>query len=133
MTTPVQIRMARAALGLGVRELADAAGVAAMTISRIENGHSVGTEETLSKIVLALQSAGVDFIAAGSVSGPAGAGVRFRDYPAETITERNVFAIVQNGILRKQRRLAELIKAGDAEDPEALRLLSEIEGLLKTE
>src|ERR1700720_3408080 len=36
--TPVQMKMARAALGLGVRELAEKAGVAANTVTRIENG-----------------------------------------------------------------------------------------------
>ena len=35
---PVQIRMARAALGWGVRDLANKTGLTANTISRIENG-----------------------------------------------------------------------------------------------
>jgi DNA-binding XRE family transcriptional regulator len=39
---PIQIRMARAALGIGVRELAKMTGVTANTISRIENGADAG-------------------------------------------------------------------------------------------
>ena len=57
-----QIRMARAALHIGVRELAKMADVAAMTITRIENGHSSGHGETLRKIQRALEAAGVEFI-----------------------------------------------------------------------
>ena len=34
----VQVRMARAAVGWGVRELAEKAGVTANTVTRIENG-----------------------------------------------------------------------------------------------
>ena len=36
--TPVQMKMARAAVGWGVRELAEKAGVTANTVSRIETG-----------------------------------------------------------------------------------------------
>ena len=34
----IQLRMARAAIGWGVRELAEKAGVTANTVTRIENG-----------------------------------------------------------------------------------------------
>ncbi len=54
--------MARAALHIGVRELAKMANVTAMTITRIENGHSGGQGETLRKIQRALEKAGVEFI-----------------------------------------------------------------------
>jgi len=57
-----QIRMARAALHISVRELAEKADVAAMTVTRIENGHSSGHGETLRKIQRALEKAGVEFI-----------------------------------------------------------------------
>lgn len=66
--------MARAALGLGVRELATLAGVSAMTVTRFENGHSSGTGETLSAIKRALEVAGVEFIPENG----GGAGVRLR-------------------------------------------------------
>ena len=36
MITPAQVRMARAALGWGVRELSEKAGVATNTVSRFE-------------------------------------------------------------------------------------------------
>lgn len=38
MISPAQMRMARAGLGWGVRELAERAGLQPGTISRIENG-----------------------------------------------------------------------------------------------
>ena len=57
-----QIRMARAALHISVRELGEMADVAAMTITRLENGHSGGHGETLRKIQRALEKAGVEFI-----------------------------------------------------------------------
>ena len=62
MITSDQIRMARAALHISVRELAKIADVAAMTVTRIENGHSGGYAETLRKIQRALEKAGVEFI-----------------------------------------------------------------------
>ncbi len=58
---PVQIRMARAALGWGVRELAEKAGVTANTITRIENGADA-KGSTLASIRRALEDAGVIFI-----------------------------------------------------------------------
>ena len=64
MITGNQIRMARAALRLGVRDLAKAAGVAPMTISRLENGHSGGLADTLRRVEAALEQAGAKFIAA---------------------------------------------------------------------
>lgn len=64
--------MARAALRLGVRDLATRSGVSSMTISRFENGHSGGQAVTLRKIQAALEAAGVEFIAENG----SGAGVR---------------------------------------------------------
>ncbi|HLW92377.1 MAG TPA: transcriptional regulator [Roseiarcus sp.] len=55
--------MARAALQMGVRELAAAAGLSAMTVTRFENGHSRGYDETVERLQRALESAGVEFIA----------------------------------------------------------------------
>ncbi|PWB83362.1 MAG: transcriptional regulator [Methylocystaceae bacterium] len=66
--------MARAALRLGVREVAALAEVAPMTISRIENGQSSGQGETLSRSRRALEAAGVEFIAENG----GGAGVRLK-------------------------------------------------------
>lgn len=72
MITGAQIRMARAALKIGVRELAEAAGIAPMTVSRLENGQSGGHSDTLVKIQKALEIAGVIFVPENG----AGPGVR---------------------------------------------------------
>jgi transcriptional regulator with XRE-family HTH domain len=74
MITPEQCRMARAALQIGVRDLAKLAGVSAMTVTRFENGHSDGAAVTLEKLRAALEAAGVEFIAENG----GGAGVRLR-------------------------------------------------------
>jgi transcriptional regulator with XRE-family HTH domain len=66
--------MARAALQLGVRELASAAGLSSMTVSRFENGHSRGYDDTIEKLQRALESAGVIFVEENG-EGP---GVRLR-------------------------------------------------------
>ena len=69
----VQIRMARSALGWGVRELAAKADVTPNTISRIEGGAPARTD-TLERIVRALEAAGIEFIAENG----GGPGVRLR-------------------------------------------------------
>lgn len=74
MITGDQIRMARAALRLGVRELAALAGVAAMTVTRLENNQSGGLAKTLRKVQQALETAGVEFIAENG----GGPGVRLK-------------------------------------------------------
>jgi transcriptional regulator with XRE-family HTH domain len=58
--TPVQCRMARAAVGIGVRELADAAKVSTNTITRLERGEPL-RERTVDAIRAALEAAGVQF------------------------------------------------------------------------
>ena len=74
MLTPIQCRMARAALLLGVRDLADKSGVSAMTVTRFENGRSAGSAETQDALKTALEAAGVEFIAENG----GGPGVRLR-------------------------------------------------------
>ncbi|WP_409565213.1 helix-turn-helix domain-containing protein [Methylobacterium sp. J-078] len=70
---PVQIRMARAAVGWGVRELAEKAGVTANTVTRIENGADA-KQSTMTALRSALEAAGVEFIPENG----GGAGVRLR-------------------------------------------------------
>ena len=53
--------MARAATGLGVRELAALAGVAQATVSRLERGEEL-KEATVAAIRAALEAAGVVFL-----------------------------------------------------------------------
>jgi len=60
--SPAQCRMARAALQIGIRELAALAKVSPNTISRLERGESL-FQNTLSDIQTALEAAGVEFIA----------------------------------------------------------------------
>lgn len=71
--TPVQLRMARAAVGWGVRELAEKAGVTANTVTRIENG-SDAKHSTIQALRMALEAAGIEFIAENG----GGAGVRVK-------------------------------------------------------
>lgn len=68
-----QCRMARAALGLGVRDLAKSAGVAQATVSRLERGDEL-RPATITTIRSALEAAGVEFIEENG----GGAGVRLR-------------------------------------------------------
>jgi transcriptional regulator with XRE-family HTH domain len=72
----VQLKMARAALGLSVRELARRAGVADSTIFRFESGGGGMQMATLAKVQGVLEDAGITFIFAGSDGGP---GVRVKD------------------------------------------------------
>ncbi len=65
--------MARAALGMGVRELAAAAKVSVDTIARFERGEEL-KERTVDAIQRALEAAGVKFIDENG----GGAGVRLR-------------------------------------------------------
>lgn len=63
--------MARVALGLGVRELAEKAGVSTNTIARFERGEDIKAS-TMEAIRTTLEAAGVQFIAENG----GGAGVR---------------------------------------------------------
>ena len=56
----IQLRMARAAVGWGVRELAKKAGVTANTVTRIENGADA-KQSTMDRLQRALEAAGVEF------------------------------------------------------------------------
>jgi transcriptional regulator with XRE-family HTH domain len=56
----IQLRMARAAVGWGVRELAGRAGVTANTVTRIENGADA-KQSTMDRLQGALEAAGVEF------------------------------------------------------------------------
>ena len=60
MVNREQVRMARAALNWGVRDLAAKADVATNTISRYENGADM-MAATLTKVVKVLEAEGIDF------------------------------------------------------------------------
>ena len=57
----IQLRMARAGVGWGVRELAKRAGVTANTVTRIENGADA-KQSTIDRLQQVLELAGVEFI-----------------------------------------------------------------------
>lgn len=78
----VQCKMARAATGLGVRELAAISGVAQATISRLERGEDL-RPATIAAIRAALESAGVAFIRS--------VGVRWKCEPVQWIDEWTLF------------------------------------------
>jgi transcriptional regulator with XRE-family HTH domain len=59
--SPLQCRMARAALGLGVRELAAAAKVSTDTVARFERGEDL-KERTIEALQRVFETAGVEFI-----------------------------------------------------------------------
>jgi transcriptional regulator with XRE-family HTH domain len=73
--------MARAALRWSAADLAKAANLGYATVARFESGQVVAVE-SVSVMRVALEAAGVEFIAAGSIvragKGSAGAGVRLR-------------------------------------------------------
>jgi len=71
---PLQLRLARTALGLTVRQAAELAGVSHETIVGIESGRASVKEKTIEKVRSALEQAGVEFIAENG----GGAGVRLR-------------------------------------------------------
>ncbi|MXP65543.1 XRE family transcriptional regulator [Roseomonas sp. M0104] len=66
LISAAQCRMARAALGLSLRELAKVAGVSVNTLSRVESGGNV-TSRTLARVQSILSGQGVVFRRDGSV------------------------------------------------------------------
>lgn len=68
--------MARAALGLGVRELAEIAGVSFTTVNRFETGKSGLQHSTAEALRQALEARGIQFLDAGTVSVGAGVAVK---------------------------------------------------------
>ena len=75
MITRLQVRMARTALGWGVRDLARKAGLSPTTVTRFENGAHTRVN-TLGQIQDVLERAGIIFVPADEAGGP---GVRLRE------------------------------------------------------
>lgn len=67
--TPLQVKLARTAVGLGVRELAKSADVAPSTIQRFESGRGDMQSRTLDKVQKCLETSGVIFIPADATGG----------------------------------------------------------------
>jgi len=70
----IQLKMARAALGLTTRQAAEVSGVSHGTITRIEAGETL-KDSTVQKVRSALEIAGVQFIERNG----GGQGVRLRE------------------------------------------------------
>ena len=80
MITAAQMRAARALIGIDQRQLADLSGVSLPTIQRMEasEGNVRGVVDTLTKVVEALDRAGVELIGDNAVSREGGRGVRLK-------------------------------------------------------
>ena len=80
MITAAQLRAARALASLDQRALAALAGLSVPTIQRMEASEGVirGNVESLTKLVAALENAGVELIRDGAASASGGRGVRLR-------------------------------------------------------
>lgn len=81
MITAAQMRAARALVGIDQRRLAELSGVSLPTIQRMEasEGNVRGVIDTLTKVVDALQTAGVELIGEHARSEGTGRGVRLRN------------------------------------------------------
>jgi len=88
LLTGAQLRAARALLGIDQKTLADRAGVSLPTIRRMEAspGTVRGVVDSLTKIVEALDRAGLELIGDGVPSNGGGRGVRLK-HPAERSAE----------------------------------------------
>lgn len=84
MITASQLRAARALAGVDQRQLAERSGLSVPTIQRMEasNGLVRGNVDSLNKIIIALNAAGVELIDEGIASPTGGRGVRMK--PADT-------------------------------------------------
>ena len=115
----IQLRMARAALGWGVRELAEKAGVTANTVTRIENGADA-KQSTIDRLQHALEAAGVEFTnsdqpgvrlkaaAAGSLKGASGSKPAVA---AKAVRGKTAKAYLSCGIISTASRLGKCARA----------------------
>ena len=81
MISSAQMRAARALLGIDQKQLAALAGISLPTIQRMEasDGTVRGTIDTLTRVVEAIEAAGVELIGNEQSSGGSGRGVRFKE------------------------------------------------------
>ncbi len=80
MMTAAQLRASRALLGIDQKDLAALSGVSLATIQRMEksDGNVRGVIDSLTKIIEALDRAGVELIAENERSDGGGRGVRLK-------------------------------------------------------
>ena len=84
MIDPQQVRMARAALNIGVRDLAGMIEAAPSTLTRFETGKGGLQSGTMSKIKAALEARGVVFLDDGGQ----GSGIRWAAPKREADSDR---------------------------------------------
>jgi transcriptional regulator with XRE-family HTH domain len=80
MITAAQLRAARALLGIDQRQLAELSGLSVPTIQRMEASDGVvrGNVDSLTKVISALETAGLELIKDNAVSAAGGRGVRLK-------------------------------------------------------
>ena len=85
MITGAQMRAARALLGIDQKRLAELAGVSLPTVQRMEasRGTVRGVIESLTRVVEALDRAGIELIGEGGTSTGTGRGVRLKEPAAQ--------------------------------------------------
>ena len=83
MITSSKMRAARALLGIDQKTLAELSGVSLPTIQRMEASDGVvrGVVDSLTKVVDALNRAGIELIGDNARSESGGRGVRYREPP----------------------------------------------------
>ncbi|MEQ9332083.1 helix-turn-helix transcriptional regulator [Thalassobaculum sp.] len=88
MITAAQLRASRALLGIDQRRLAELSGLSVPTIQRMEASQGVirGNVDSLMKLTAALDAAGIELIAEGTVSSDGGRGVRLKPAVAPAAT-----------------------------------------------
>ncbi len=81
MITAGQMRAARALLGIDQKRLAELSGLSVPTIQRMEAsaGNVRGIVESLTRVVQALELAGVELLGEGAASPSGGRGVRLKN------------------------------------------------------
>lgn len=84
MITAAQMRAARALLGIDQKQLAELAGISLPTVQRMEasRGNVRGVVASLTRVVEALDRAGVELIGEGAPSTGTGRGVRLKEVSA---------------------------------------------------
>jgi transcriptional regulator with XRE-family HTH domain len=84
MITAVQLRAARALVGIDQRQLAEKSGLSLPTIQRMEASDGVirGNVDSLMKLVAALDAAGIELISDNATSSGGGRGVRLKEPPS---------------------------------------------------
>ena len=102
----IQLRMARAAIGWGVRELAEKAGVTANTVTRIENGADA-KQSTIDALQRALEAAGIEF-----TNG---------DQPGVRVTKAAAARLTEPGSAQSRRVAAKVVRRKTAKANEKKR------------